>query len=169
MSNLTVTPGLKIPQVQQREPNLRCRMRREIDPSLHEDVVVRVKHIESLHGMPVWSARVFVSLLEFDEREAIITFPPALSHRRVYSFLQSVPRPLHARARILPTPGVGTAPPDAPLPHPTRVRQNKRGKQGVFRVSGLARGQITLAHHRVPPADASAAEDRFNRAKAAHR
>lgn len=92
-SNLTVAPGLKIPRVQWREPNLHCRMYREHDPNPQQDVMVRVKCVESPHGMPVWCTRVLVSLLEYDEREAVITFPPALSHRRVASFIQSVRHP----------------------------------------------------------------------------
>ena len=93
VSELKITPGLKIPQVPvTREPNLRSRMYREKYPDLEQNVVVLVKRIDVMG--------VYVSLLEYDETEGMILLSE-LSRRRIRSVKKLVSS-LHS------TPSAGT-------------------------------------------------------------
>eukprot|EP00287_Rhodomonas_sp_CCMP768_P008180 CAMPEP_0196738580 /NCGR_PEP_ID=MMETSP1091-20130531/15883_1 /TAXON_ID=302021 /ORGANISM="Rhodomonas sp., Strain CCMP768" /LENGTH=433 /DNA_ID=CAMNT_0042082551 /DNA_START=106 /DNA_END=1410 /DNA_ORIENTATION=+ len=77
LSTLTVSPGLKVPQVMDgQDPNLRCRMYRNKYPDVEETVVVLVKRIDVMG--------VYVSLLEYDETEGMILLSE-LSRRRIRS------------------------------------------------------------------------------------
>jgi hypothetical protein len=77
VENLSITPGLKIPQVPvTRDSNLRSRMYREKYPDLEQNVVVLVKRIDVMG--------VYVSLLEYDETEGMILLSE-LSRRRIRS------------------------------------------------------------------------------------
>jgi translation initiation factor 2 subunit 1 len=77
LGNLTITPGLRIPQsANPEEPNLRSRMYRNKYPDVEETVVVLVKRIDVMG--------VYVNLIEYDDTEGMILLSE-LSRRRIRS------------------------------------------------------------------------------------